>query len=76
MFSISIKVTIPNLDKRVIEVPCPVCKLHTWVRLGEIRRRDFAICRGCHANILLVDHLGQLHRFTRSFARILRSLER
>jgi hypothetical protein len=68
MFSISIKVEIPDLDKHSIEVPCPACRLHTWVRLGEIRRRDFAVCRGCHANLLLEDHLGGLHRFTRSLS--------
>jgi len=62
MFSISIEVNLPEFDKIPIEVPCPICELHTWVTLGSIRRRDFAICRGCHTNILLEDHLGSVHR--------------
>ena len=73
-FSFSIKVSIPDLDRHPIEVECPVCQLHTWVKLGEIRRRDFVICRGCHANILLEDHLGQVHRFVRSFEQMLQGM--
>jgi len=67
MFDISIKFDIPNLDKHEIEIDCPICMLSTWVKLGEIRRRDYVICRGCHANILLEDHLGSLQRFTNKF---------
>ncbi|MGD0220674.1 MAG: hypothetical protein ABSC73_09515 [Acidimicrobiales bacterium] len=76
-FSFSIKViNIPDLDRHQIEVKCPVCMLHTWVKLGEIRRRDFVICRGCHANILLEDYLGSVHRSVRSFEQMLKGLER
>jgi len=77
MFSISfsLKVNIPDLDRLSIEVECPMCQLHTWVRLGEFRRRDFVICRGCHANIVLADHLGGLHRFKESFEQILKGME-
>jgi hypothetical protein len=73
MVPISIKVSIPDFDRIPIEVPCPICELHTWVRLGEIRRRGFAICRGCHANILLEDHLGGVHRFVRSTEQVFRA---
>jgi hypothetical protein len=75
--SFSIKViNFPDLDRHPIEVKCPVCQLHTWAKLGEVRRRDFVICRGCHANILLDDHLGQVHRFVRSFEEMLKGMER
>jgi len=74
MMSISIQVHIPDFDRVRIEVPCPICGLHTWVSLGEIRRRDLAVCRGCHANILLEDHLGGIHRFVRGTERVFRSL--
>lgn len=74
MLRVSLTVQIPDLDKRLIEVECPRCCLHTYVRLGEIRRRDFAICRGCHATVRLDDHLGTFHRFTRTFTRTLNSL--
>jgi hypothetical protein len=76
MISISIKVQIPDFDRISTEVPCPRCGLHTWVKLGEIRRRDFAICRGCHANILLEDHLGGVQRFIRDTERTLEALGR
>lgn len=76
MFSFSIKVELPNLDKHPIEIQCPFCKLHTWVWFGEIKRGDFAICRGCHANICLIDHLGQVKRAERSLMRLLQSFER
>jgi hypothetical protein len=71
MFSFSLEIQIPNLDKHPIEVPCPNCELHTWVTLGEIKRGDFAICRGCHANILLIDHLGKVKQFEQKLVRIL-----
>ena len=74
MFSLSINVTVPNFDRIKIEVPCPRCELQTWVTLGAIRRRDFAICRGCHANILLEDHLGSFHRFMRNTTKALKSM--
>jgi hypothetical protein len=74
MLSISISMTMPDLDREPIEVPCPRCDLHTWVTLSEIRRRDYAVCRGCHANILLEDHLGSMHRIIRDTESILRSL--
>jgi hypothetical protein len=74
MLSISIEVIMPDLDRHLIEVPCPRCDLHTWVTLGEIRRRDYAICRGCHANILLEDHLGSMHRIIRDLESAFKSL--
>jgi len=72
MVSISLTVEIPDFDRVPIELPCPVCGLHTWVRLGEIRRRDLAVCRGCHANVVLYDHLGSVHRFVRGVEKTLR----
>jgi hypothetical protein len=75
MFKISISVTVPNLDKRWIDVPCPLCALETAVTLGAIRLGDVVICRGCHANIRLQDHLGALHKFERWFKRAFKSLE-
>lgn len=75
-FSLSINVNIPDLDRISFEVECPLCSLHTWIRLGEFRRRDFVICRGCHANMILEDHLGGFHRFKVSFEEMLKGMER
>lgn len=65
MFSINFKFSFPDLDRRWIELPCPRCQLETSVTLGEVRLGGFAICRGCHANIHLIDHLGSYHRAKR-----------
>ena len=70
----STKTKIPNLDRCEVEIECPICRLHSWVRLGEIRRRDFLICRGCHANILLEDHLGSLQKIIRTIEKKLRGI--
>lgn len=72
MFSISIHIEAPDLSKHPIEVPCPQCRLHTWVTLGEIARREVAVCRGCHANLVLADHLGQINRSLSIFNKFLR----
>ena len=76
MFSLELKVEMPDFDKYRLEVPCPLCKLHTWVTLGEIRRQEMTICRGCHVNIYLEDHLGQIQRFTQKFQKMISDIGR
>jgi hypothetical protein len=65
---LTIKVTGPkqSLGYHEIEAPCPRCGLHTWVSFAQVLRRDFVVCRGCHANILLDDHLGNVKNAIRS----------
>jgi len=64
----------PNLDKRWIEVPCPACRLRTPASLRDVRLGNTIICRGCKANIRLIDRQGEFHRarqrFERMFARM------
>lgn len=67
MLNISFNVEMPDLNRHEIEIQCPICKLHNWVKLGEIRRGDFLVCRGCHANVHLEDHLGAVQRFIKQF---------
>jgi len=76
MFSISVSTsgTFESLDRHEIEIECSRCRLHTWVALGEIRRRDFTVCRGCHCTISLADHMGSVHRAIRGIDDALRSL--
>ena len=76
MFSIEMSIEAPDFDKHTIEIQCPYCELHTWVRLGEIRRREITICRGCHANIRLEDHMGQFQRFIRKFEKMISNFGR
>ncbi len=75
MISISLEIDIPNFDKIKLEIPCPICSLHTWVTIGEIRRREFTICRGCHANIILEDNMGGFHKFVRQTTKTLKNFE-
>lgn len=65
---------MPDFDKYSIEVDCPYCKLDTWVTIGEIKRNDFTICRGCHRNIILEDHLGSVTRGFRNIHDLLKNL--
>jgi transposase-like protein len=62
---ISISFNIPNFDRKEIEIDCPLCKLGNWVQLGQIKRREYLVCRGCHSNIHLEDHLGGVQRVTK-----------
>jgi len=43
-----------NLDKSVIEVPCPSCKFPNAVTVREARFGLKIPCRGCKASIRLV----------------------
>ena len=63
---LSITVTTPNFDRKEIEIDCPLCKLGNWVQLGQIKRREYLVCRGCHSNIHLQDHLGGIERVTKT----------
>lgn len=71
MFSISFSIEMPDLDNIDIEIDCPICALQTKTTLGDIRFHSVAICRGCHANIWLEDHLGQYARARKQFAKSL-----
>lgn len=75
MFSIKVTVTVPNLDQLSTQVPCPLCELETPTTMGAIRLCKTIICRGCHANIRLQDHMAGFHRLKRMLEESLRSLE-
>jgi len=62
---LSINIEIPNFDRKEIEIDCPACRLGSWVKLGEIKRRDYLVCRGCHSNIHLQDHSAGVQRITK-----------
>lgn len=75
MFSISVEVSAPDFDKFRMEVPCPICLLETATTFGEVRRQEIIICRGCHANIHLEDHLGDFHRVRSRLKSLFKSME-
>lgn len=76
MFSLKVSVSgnRESLDRHEIEVQCPRCALHTWVSFGHILRKDFVVCRGCHANVLLDDHMGTARRAVREYDAAIESL--
>jgi hypothetical protein len=65
MLKLSISVNVPNFDRKEIEIDCPLCRLGNWVQLGQIKRREYLVCRGCYSNIHLQDHLGGVQRATK-----------
>jgi len=67
---ISFEFSVPNFDRKEIEIDCPKCKLGNWAQLGQIKRREYLICRGCHLNILLEDHLGSVQMALNKLNRI------
>ena len=75
MFSISLDIEIPDFDKLNIEIQCPNCDLYTWVKLGDIRRQDYSICRGCYANLLFEDYMGKTHRSLNKYRHLLQNME-
>lgn len=75
MFKLTISVSVPELDRRWIEIPCPRCDIRTDVALGAVRLGDTVVCRGCHSNIRLQDHMAFLHSFRRRFTKLLKGME-
>lgn len=62
MFELSIHISPFDLSRHEVEIDCPLCTLHNWATFGQIQRREVLICRGCHSNIFLEDHLGSTQR--------------
>jgi hypothetical protein len=79
---LEIKITgsVPDLDDHWIDVGCPYCPLTTEASMRDVRMGNVIICRGCKANIRLIDHLGDYHRARRrlsdSFKRIFDAFKR
>ena len=76
MFKLSIHVDVPNFDRVETSIPCPRCHLVTQFSLGQIRRREYVVCRGCYINLHLIDHMGSVHRGQKKISHTLKKLER
>lgn len=76
MFSISMSVSIPNLDNIPLDVDCPVCRLELRAQLRDVRLGRVLVCRGCKRNVHMIDHMNQLRVFKQRFERILNSFGR
>ncbi len=62
------------LERAEVEIPCPSCALETAANLGEVRRGETIICRGCHANIHLTDGLADVQRAEARLASVFAAL--
>lgn len=74
MFSVKVTGSFPDLDRQWIDVDCPCCRLETPAALRDVRLGNVIICRGCKANIRLIDHLGQYHQMRRKLERAFNGL--
>ena len=63
-----------DLDKFEIEVPCPGCGFYEPVTLKQIRLDDVVICRGCKANLRLIDQMHQVANARRQLAAAMQRL--
>ena len=64
-----------DLDRMVIEFPCPSCGFHNPATIKQARLRDAVICRGCKANIRLDDQMNECRKIVRQVRRSLREFE-
>jgi hypothetical protein len=64
-----------NLDKMRVNLNCSRCDFQNEVTLRQVRVEDVIICRGCKANIQLIDHMKSMEKSLRSIRRTLRALE-
>ena len=65
-----------ELDYCTVDVECPDCDFTSTVTFRESRLQDVIICRGCKANIHLVDHMGTVAIATRNIERALDDITR
>lgn len=76
MISIRVEGKPLQFGRYEVEVPCPRCRLHVWLRFDQVLHHDILVCRGCHANIVPDDHLGGLRRSVRMLDNAFNSLLR
>ena len=69
-----LSIETPDFSKAAIPLPCPRCRLETPATLGAIKREESIICRGCHSNIRLRDHIGEFHRALETLNQLIRSV--
>ena len=60
-----------NLDRHSFNFECPRCRFWNTALLGQVRRRDIVICRGCKINIQLDDQLNEYRKAAKEIRRML-----
>lgn len=72
MINMKISFHIPDPDKWEFEFPCFRCGLKTTITLGQVRREEYFICRGCHSTIKAIDHLDGVQNIKDSLTNMFR----
>ena len=76
MFDLKVTVTMPDLSRRWLDVPCPRCSVATPVQFRDIELRRVIVCRGCKSNIRLVDQWDSFYRMRRKLEDMIRNMGR
>ena len=64
-----------NIDSLSTDSTCPRCGFYNEFMFKQVRIRDVIICRGCHANIRLDDHVNSFRKARASISSALGDLE-
>jgi peptide subunit release factor 1 (eRF1) len=65
-----------SLDKTTIDIHCPQCDFINEVTLGQIRLQEITICRGCKANIELIDSNNSVRKAKETIEKQLKQIEK
>lgn len=65
-----------DIDSLSTASPCPRCGFYNEFKFKQVRIRDVTICRGCHVNIRLDDHVNSFRKARASISRALGDLEK
>lgn len=65
-----------DLDEAQININCPKCGFANSVTLGDVRAQKVIVCRGCKANIRLVDKNASLDKAKKDIDDSIKSLKK
>jgi len=65
-----------NLDNVCFEIECETCKFSNSVTVRDLKSERVIICRGCLANIRLIDHERNSEKTERQLNSVLRELDK
>lgn len=63
-----------DLDPIMLDLTCPTCDFYNPATIRQIRLNDVIICRGCKANIQLVDYMGEVGKARQQLKKVFAEL--
>lgn len=64
-----------DLDPIEIDMECPRCSFYNTASIRQIRLNDVLICRGCKANLQLLDYMASVTTARQRIMRAVRDLQ-